>query len=201
MAMSNWKKVVAAGALTLAITVPALGADNDDGGNWGPGWGMGQMMGRWGGWGPGGMMGFYGNDTDAFLGHIDGRLAFLKAELKITEAQTPAWDELAKAIRTSADSHNALMQGTFKMFRNGDFQKMSLPDRLNFQRTHLEARLQQINDVSAAVDKLYGELSDKQKEAADNIVLPMMGMGMMEMGRGFGRGFGPGFGPGMMQSQ
>lgn len=200
MAISKWKKALAAGAVLLAIAGPAVAGDSDNTNNtnnWQPRWGVGPMMGGWGGggWGGGPMMGYDG--SEAFLDHVDGRLAFLKAELKITEAQTPAWDDLAKAVHTAADSQNALMQGTMKMFRDGDFEKMSLPDRLNFRRTHLEARLQEVNDVGTALDKLYGQLSDDQKQVADNIVLPMMGMGM---GSGFGRGFGPwgggGFGPG-----
>lgn len=194
MVITKWKKALAAGAVVVAVTIPALAAGDDDG-NWRPGWGMGQMMGGWGGGGP---MGYF--SPDAMLDHIDGRLAFIKAELKITDAQAPAWDDLAKAVHTAANSHNALMQGTMKMFRDGDFDKMSLPDRLNFERTHLEARLSEINDVSAAVDKLYGTLSEDQKKVANSIVLPMMGMGMGQgMGPGFGPGYGPGFGPGMMR--
>lgn len=189
--MRNWKKALAAGAVMLAVATPALAADNDSGGNWRPGWGMGQMFGRWGG-GPG--MGYDG--SDAMLDHVDGRLAFMKTELKITEAQTPAWDEFAKAVHTAADARNAVMEGMMRMVRNGDFEKMSLPDRLNFRRTQLEGHLTEINDVSAALDKLYGMLSDDQKKAADQIMMPMMGMGM---GPGFGRGFGQGFGPGMMR--
>ena len=46
------------------------------------------------------MMGYPG--PEAMLDRIDGRLAFLKTELKITEEQTPVWEELAGAIRASA---------------------------------------------------------------------------------------------------
>ncbi len=77
------------------------------------------------------------------------------------------------------------MQSTIKEFREGDFLKKPLPERLAFQQSHLEARLA----VRAAVEKLYATLSDRQKKAADEFVLPMMGMGMGRSG---------GFGPGMM---
>jgi len=33
--------------------------------------------------------------------HIDGRLAFLKTELKITDAQLPLWNVFAQAMRTT----------------------------------------------------------------------------------------------------
>src|SRR6516164_7300947 len=50
------------------------------------GGGMMGMMGR------GGMMGMMG-----MAGHVEGRIAFLKAELKITDAQTSAWNAFADA--------------------------------------------------------------------------------------------------------
>ncbi len=61
------------------------------------------MMGQGGGMpmmsGPGrmGMMGMTG-----IADHIEGRIAFLKAELKITEAQMPQWNAFAEALRANA---------------------------------------------------------------------------------------------------
>lgn len=191
MAMTNLKRALAAGAVALTLTVPALAAGSDDNG-WGPGWGMGRMMGGWWGGGPGD----YASET--VLDHVDGRLAFIKAELKITEAQAPAWDALATAVHKAADIHNSLMKGMIESIRNGDFAKMTLPDRVSFQRAHMEARLNEIANVSEALDKLYAALSDDQKKTADAIVLPMMGMGM-GFGPGMGFGHGWGYGPGMMQ--
>jgi LTXXQ motif family protein len=40
----------------------------------------------------------------AMAGHVEGRLAFLKTELKITDAQLPLWNAVAVAIRASAKS-------------------------------------------------------------------------------------------------
>ena len=127
------------------------------------------------------MMGY---GPDAMLDRIDGRLAYMKTELKITDAQTAAWDELAKVIHDTAETHNALMTEMKKDVRSGDFFEMPLPERLTVQQTHMEARLEQIKSVKAAVDKLYALLDDDQKKTADDIVLPSMGMGM---GRGMMR--------------
>ena len=55
---------------------------------------MGMMMGRDG---MGGMP-----MMAAMAGHVEGRLAFLKTELKITEAQLPLWNAVADAIRANA---------------------------------------------------------------------------------------------------
>jgi hypothetical protein len=163
-------RVLGAGVLSLCITTAAF-ADEDD--SWmSQRWGMGQMMGGWG------MM---GGGPEAMLDRIDGRLAFMKTELKITEAQSADWEALAKVIRSTAEAHNSLMQTMMNDMRSGDIGKMPLPDRLALQETHLSARLNQVREIKAAVDKLYASLSEEQKKAADDIVLPMMGMGM---GRG-----------------
>lgn len=177
-------RTLAAGLLAGALAVPALVDDKDRDGwpGWGMGWGMGQMMGGWGMRGP--MMGF---GPDAMIDRIDGRLAFMKTELKITEAQDAAWNALAETVRTTAQAHNDMMRSAMQEMHDGDFFDKPLPERLQFQETHMEARLEQIKAVREAVDKLYAVLDDTQKKAADDIVLPTMGMGM-----GMGRGFGPG---------
>lgn len=184
--MSSWKKSLAAGLMLTAVAaVPALAQSDDDDRSWWPRWGMQQMM--MGQWGPGmmgqrgpGMMGW---GADQMLDRIDGRLAYLKAELKITEAQTAAWDELAAVVRATAEGHNDLMRDMMNQFRDGGVDK-PLPERLAYHETHLAARLEQVKEIRAAADKLYGVLDDEQKKSADEIVLPMMGMGM---GRGPGR--------------
>lgn len=181
--MFNLRSVFAAGLMLGVVAMPVIAGAQDTDSGWWPRWGMGRMMmGQWGG-----PMSEY--DSDQMLGRIDGRLAFLKTELKITEEQTPSWNELAGVIRSTAESHNALMQGMLKEFHDGEFLKKTLPERLAYQQTHLEARLEQIKTVRVAVEKLYAKLSDEQKQAADDIVLPMMGMGIGRSG---------GIGPGMM---
>ena len=73
-----------------------------------------------------------------------------------------------------------------KEMDDGDFFKKPLPERLVFQETHLESRLQQVKDVKEDVEKLYAVLDEDQKKSADEIMLPMMGMGC-GMGRGMMR--------------
>lgn len=96
----------------------------------------------------------------------------MKTELKITGAQTVAWDELAKAIHDTAETHNALMRDMMKDVRSGDFLKQPLPERLTVQQTHMEARLKQIKAVKAAVDKLYALLDDDQKKQPTRLSCP-----------------------------
>ncbi|MFN4141354.1 Spy/CpxP family protein refolding chaperone [Aestuariivirga sp.] len=185
MNRSAWTSLATAAAVMVCLAGPVSAQDQDgDGNSWWPRWGMGQgMMG--GGWGP--MMGYGPGDL---LDRIDGRLAFLKTELKVTPAQEAAWNDLATVVRDTSETHNKLMIETHKEMRDGSFFDKPLPERLQIQQSHMEARLVQIKSVKEAVDKLYALLDDDQKKVADDIVLPMMGMGM---GRGRGR-----MGPGMM---
>ncbi len=142
------------------------------------GWGMwdGEMM----GWGPGmmGMMGWgtrrgpLGRGPEGMLDRVEGRLAFVKAELKITEAQTPAWNELAAAIRAAAKQHNERMTSMFK-----DAGEKTLLERLDIQEQFMTARIEEIKQVKGSLKTLYAQLSDEQKREADHVVLPMVGMG------------------------
>ncbi len=173
MILSRTRMMFAVGLLAVGLSTPTAIASDD--GRWWSGWGMGRgMMDGWGG--P--MMGY---GPDAMLDRIDGRLAYMKTELRITDKQSAAWDELSKVIHDTAETHNAMMREMMKDVRSGDFLKKPLPERLTLQQTHLEARLEQIKAVKAAVDKLYAQLDDTQKKTADDIVLPSLGMGM---GRG-----------------
>lgn len=177
--------ILLAGLFATALVNSALAQDQR---GLGPGWGMGQMMPGWG-WGNGPMMGF---GPDAMLDRIDGRLAFLKTELKITDAQSAAWEEMAETIRTTAQSHNSLMQSMMEQMHDGDYLKMPLPERLTIRESHMEAQLEQIKELKAAAEKLYAVLDDEQKKAADEIMLPTMGMGMTGIGMmGGGYGMGP----------
>ena len=64
--------------------------------------------------------------------HVEGRIAFLKAELNITEAQMTQWDAFADAIRSNATRMSGMpaimMQGGM-MGQDGT--SMSAPDRLD----------------------------------------------------------------------
>lgn len=189
MSISPIAKAIATGTLVLALAGPV--AADDDTGGWWPHWGMGRMM---HGWGPGPMAG-----SGAVTDRIDGRLAFIKAELKITDAQKEAWGEFAETIRNTSDTHFSMMRSMMEDMHSGAFFKKPLPERITIHLTVMEARVEEMKGMAAAVDKLYAVLDDTQKKLADETV-PMMGMGPgMGMGAGMGMGWGRGMGPGMMR--
>ena len=43
---------------------------------------------------------------NGMAGHVEGRIAFLKTELKINDAQQPLWNAVADAIRQTASVNN-----------------------------------------------------------------------------------------------
>src|SRR5215472_4449437 len=47
--------------------------------------------------------------------HIEGRLAFLKTELKITDAQLPLWNAFAQAVRDDANTMHAMPHPMMEM--------------------------------------------------------------------------------------
>lgn len=181
MKIQTYAKTVVAVCSLLILSSPAVADDNDSSPGWWGSWGMHSMMGRGDRRGRGRdcMMG-YGPNT--LLDRVDGRLAFLKTELKITDTQSEVWSSLAQTIRINSETHNAMQRQMMEM-HDGEFFKKPLPDRLIIRETHLETRLQQVKNVREEVEKLYAVLDDGQKKSADEIMLPMMGMGC-GMGRG-----------------
>ena len=159
---------IAIGVAGLAMAQTGPPADRGRGGMWGdgPGWGMGS------GWHMG--MGMRGNrrGSDWMLERIEGRLAYTKTELKITDAQTVAWNQLADAIRTAAKHHNERMKGIFA----GNERSKTLPERVEAQEQFMSVRVEEIKLIKAALKDLYAVLSDEQKKEADEVDIPMVGM-------------------------
>ena len=121
---------------------------------------MRMMMGRDG-------MGMMG----AIARHVEGRLAFLKTELKITDAQLPLWNAVADAMRANAKTMGDMAGGMM-----GSSQTATLPDKLAMRDKMMTAHLEALRKFKAAVDPLYAALSDEQKKTADELLIGPMGM-------------------------
>ena len=104
--------------------------------------------------------------------HVEGRLAFLKTELKITNAQLPLWNNFAQAVRDNAKAMGSMMQGGM----TGMNQPPTLPDKLAMREKMMTAHLEALRKLKTAVDPLYAAFSDEQKKAADQLMLGPMGM-------------------------
>jgi len=113
-----------------------------------------------------------GGGPEWMLDRIEGRLAFLKQELKITEAQVAAWDGFADALRAVTTNHAERMK---TLFAEREASK-TLPERIEGQEVFLAMRLEGLKLVRIQLKTLYGVLSDQQKTEADDMELPMIGM-------------------------
>lgn len=124
---------------------------------------------------------------------VEGRLAFLKTELKITPAQESLWNTFAETMRANAQkmtgsipccggAQGGGMQGGGMMHQGGRMPQgstPSLPDRLDWQEKSLAVRLDALRATKGALTPLYAAFSDEQKQIADQLIRGPMGMGMM----------------------
>lgn len=172
----------AAIAIALAASAGAVTAQPGGGpgmgmgpGMGGPGWGRG-MMGGGMGMGPRGMMGMgcpmmgYGDDGETAT-FAEGRIAFLKAELKIADAQKDVWEGYAKALKSNLETMTAMhrqMQAVFDA--------KTPVERLDGHISAMETRLNALKEMQPALAKLYEALDEKQRETADQL---LTGMGCM----------------------
>lgn len=102
--------------------------------------------------------------------HVEGRIAFLKAEFGITEAQLPKWTAYADALRATAKTmRGAMMNGM------GGGKPMAMPARMDAMVAMMTARLETLKSTTAAAKALYAVLTDAQKKLADDLIMSPMG--------------------------
>jgi hypothetical protein len=102
--------------------------------------------------------------------HIDGQLAYLKTELKITEAQTPQWNVFANTFRADKEKNAHLCRATENEESRSKIMSASLPESLGMMAARLTARLESLRAMEAAIRPLYLILSKEQKKTADEIM-------------------------------
>lgn len=104
--------------------------------------------------------------------HVEGRIAFLRAELMITEEQAGAWSEMEEALRGNAtrlkEARNVIMGAASS--------PQTLEQRLENQVRWLSARLEGTRAIKSALSHLYLALSPEQKKAADELMGAHMGL-------------------------
>ena len=127
--------------------------------------GIGPMSGLMNGNCPmiGGMM--RGEDIPSFA---EGRVAFLKAELAITDAQKDLWDAYAGALRVNLQSMHD-MRTSMKT----PMADMTPVERLEMHLTAMGGRVKALQAVKPALAALYTALAPDQKKRADELLTSM----------------------------
>lgn len=140
----------------------------------------GTMMGQGAMMGPGGaimtmMMGHAG--MMALADRVEGRIAFLRAELRITDAQQAQWNAFAAALRAGADSVRTARGPAAPMTAAPTTAApMGLLVQLDQHQRTLTARLEAIRAVRPALEQLYVVLSDEQKATLEQLAPMHVGM-------------------------
>ncbi|WFU20910.1 Spy/CpxP family protein refolding chaperone [Bradyrhizobium sp. CB1717] len=99
---------------------------------------------------------------------IEGRIAFLKAELQVSDKQAADWNSVADALRSSRQH---LLEAR-KMLAMDD--RLGSADRLEHYERHLSERLEALKSARVAFTRLYASLNESQKQTADTILLPLI---------------------------
>lgn len=105
------------------------------------------------------------------LEHVEDRLAALRTELKITDAQIPQWNHFADTLRSATKTMDGVHQRMVQ-----ERMPATLPARLDLDEKMLSARLEALRGIKAALGPLYALLSDEQKTLADQSMLSRMSM-------------------------
>ena len=96
---------------------------------------------------------------------VDGRIAFLKAELKITPAQETQWQQVEAAMHENAKALDQTITTTRQNRTDMDaVQRLELHEQLAKVRADNDARL------VAAFKPLYASLSSEQQQTANQLV-------------------------------
>ena len=113
-----------------------------------------------------------GSTTDGQVSTFaEGRIAFLKAELGITDAQKSEWDAYAGTIKGNLQN----MQGMWQSMQTV-FEAKTPTDRLEARIVAMNSRLAALKEIKPTLSKLYAALSAEQKKKADDL---LTGMGCM----------------------
>jgi hypothetical protein len=159
MALAGALLVMSAGSMAFAQgqgqqQMPMMGPDMMGQGMMG--WGMQGMMGP-------GMRGMMGQGMMMGYGPMmEGRLAYLKAELGITDAQIDPWNGYVSAVKARAATMQGMHATMLKTMQSG-----TAVERLQAHTEAMQSMLESMKALLPATEALYNALSDEQKKKAD----------------------------------
>lgn len=113
---------------------------------------------------------------------VEGRIASLRTELKITGAQVDAWNAFADVLR--ANTRRAGPVHAAMMSRPAGGVPVSLEKRLDLHEQALTTSLTNLRALKPVLVRLYAVLSTEQKATADRLLVHETGMmsGMLMSG-------------------
>ena len=95
---------------------------------------------------------------------VEGRIKELHAQLRITPAEKPQWNEFARVMRENArDMDQAFMQ------RAQQFPTMNAVQNMQSYEQIAEEHAKRVQKLVPAFQKLYDAMPDQQKRLADQV--------------------------------
>jgi hypothetical protein len=112
--------------------------------------------------------------------HVEGRLAYLKAELKLTDQQQAAWNTFAEAYRATTQKTAKVCAamdaaGPDHSMHQGVLGHLAMMDH------HMSDRLDSVRGLKGALEPLFAILTEDQKKIADHALMNVMDVGMGKM--------------------
>lgn len=104
--------------------------------------------------------------------HTEGKLAFLEAELQITEGQEEAWKAFADVVR-QADQARADMRESRRERRQELLEEQDRPpldQRIDRHLQNMEQGMTTFRELATAAKTLYAALTPEQQEIADRMM-------------------------------
>ena len=93
---------------------------------------------------------------------VQARLAYVKAELEITDAQAPAWTAYSDATIAQVDSMRAMHDTMFQTMKSA-----SALERMDARIKAMEAMIEGLRAMKPAAEALYKVLTAEQQKKAD----------------------------------
>ena len=99
---------------------------------------------------------------------VDGRLAFLKTELKITPGQESQWQQFASVMRQNAQSLDQAISNA----RRHRGTEMNAVERMEMRGQFAKVRAENDARLLTAFRPLYASLSPQQQQLANALMMP-----------------------------
>ena len=100
--------------------------------------------------------------------YIRGRLASMKAEFEISDAQAQLWEAFAEALRDFLKARSRPDIG-------GPAGTAGLPERLAMRERDLASDLESLRQWKVIVETFYTGLSEEQRRGADQLLTLLFG--------------------------
>ena len=100
--------------------------------------------------------------------YVKGRLAFMKAELEISDAQEQLWEVFAEALRDFLKARSRPGIG-------GRAGTAELPERLAMRERDLASDLESLRQWKVIIETFYTGLSEEQRRGADQLLTLLFG--------------------------